>query len=64
MFGLTPSESRLAAGIASGLSLEATAEREGWTLSSARSYLKTVFEKVGVTRQADLVRVVLKNTGQ
>ena len=64
MFGLTPSESRLAAGLASGLSLEATAEREGWTLSSARSYLKTVFEKVGVTRQADLVRVVLKNTGQ
>jgi DNA-binding NarL/FixJ family response regulator len=64
MFGLTPSESRLAAALASGLSLEATAEREGWTLSSARSYLKTVFEKVGVTRQADLVRVVLKNTGQ
>jgi DNA-binding NarL/FixJ family response regulator len=64
MFGLTPSESRLAAALASGLSLEATAEREGWTLNSARSYLKTVFEKVGVTRQADLVRVVLKNTGQ
>jgi DNA-binding NarL/FixJ family response regulator len=64
MFGLTPSESRLAAALASGLSLEATAEREGWTLSSARSYLKTVFDKVGVSRQADLVRVVLRNTGQ
>ncbi len=64
MFGLTPSESRLAAALASGLSLEATAEREAWTLSSARSYLKTVFGKVGVSRQADLVRVVLRNTGQ
>jgi DNA-binding NarL/FixJ family response regulator len=64
MFGLTSSEARLAAALASGLSLEDAAEREGWTPSSARTYLKTVFSKVGVSRQADLVRVVLKNTGQ
>jgi DNA-binding NarL/FixJ family response regulator len=64
MFGLTPSESRLAAALASGLSLEDAAAREGWTASSARTYLKTVFSKVGVSRQADLVRLVLRNTGQ
>ncbi len=64
IFGLTPSESRLAAALAGGLSLEAAARNEGWTLNSARSYLKVVFDKVGVSRQADLVRVVLTSTGR
>lgn len=64
MFGLTPSESRLAAALAAGLSLEAAAEAEHWTLNSARTYLKAVFGKLGVSRQADLVRVVLTSTGR
>jgi DNA-binding NarL/FixJ family response regulator len=64
MFGLTPSESRLAANLASGQSLESAAESEGWTLNSAKTYLKAVFGKVGVSRQADLVRVILRNAGQ
>jgi DNA-binding NarL/FixJ family response regulator len=64
IFGLTTSESRLAAALAGGLSLEAAARAEGWTLNSARSYLKAVFSKVGVSRQADLVRVVLTSTGR
>jgi len=64
MFGLTPSESRLAAALASGLALEAAAQAEGWTLNSAKTYLKSVFGKLGVSRQADLVRVVLTSTGR
>lgn len=64
MFGLTPSESRLAAALASGLSLESAAESEGWTVNSAKTYLKSVFGKLGVSRQADLVRVILTSTGR
>jgi DNA-binding CsgD family transcriptional regulator len=64
MFGLTPAESRLAAALASGLALEAAAQAEGWTLNSAKTYLKSVFGKLGVSRQADLVRVVLTSTGR
>lgn len=63
LFGLTDSESRLAAALASGRSLEDAAGAEGWTLNSAKTYLKAVFQKVGVSRQAELVRVVLRNTG-
>jgi DNA-binding NarL/FixJ family response regulator len=64
MFGLTPSESRLAAALARGLALEDAAAAEGWTVNSAKTYLKAVFAKVGVSRQAELVGVVLRNAGQ
>jgi DNA-binding NarL/FixJ family response regulator len=56
MFGLTVSESHLAAALAKGLSLEEAATECGITKSSARTYLKGVFAKVGVSRQAELVR--------
>jgi DNA-binding NarL/FixJ family response regulator len=64
MFGLTASESRLAAALALGLTLEAAADSEGWTHSSAKTYLKNVFSKLGVSRQADLVRLILRNAGR
>jgi DNA-binding CsgD family transcriptional regulator len=64
MFGLTASESRLAAALALGLTLEAAADSEGWTHSSAKTYLKSVFSKLGVSRQADLVRLILQNAGR
>lgn len=63
LFGLTSSESKLAAALANGLSLEVAAQKEGWTQNSARTYLKTVFSKLGVSRQADLVRIILRNAG-
>ncbi|WP_420417882.1 DNA-binding response regulator [Pacificispira sp.] len=59
MFGLTVSESRLAAAMARGLSLEEAAETCGVTKASARSYLKNIFAKLGVSRQAELVRTIL-----
>lgn len=59
MFGLTVSESRLAAAMAKGLSLEEAAEECGITKATARTYLKTIFSKLGVTRQAELVRTIL-----
>lgn len=59
MFGLTVSESRLAAALAQGLALEEAAAECGVTKSSARTYLKSIFAKLGVSRQAELVRTIL-----
>jgi len=59
MFGLTISESRLTSQLSKGLSIEEAAAECGITKSSARTYLKSIFMKVGVSRQAELVRTVL-----
>src|SRR5690606_33122681 len=54
--GLTPAEARLAARLRFGLSLKEAAEELGISVNTARNQLKSVFEKLGVNRQADLVR--------
>jgi len=59
MFDLTVSESRLAAALARGLALDDAAAECGITRSSARTYLKKIFQKLDVTRQSELVRKVL-----
>ena len=59
MFGLTLSEARLAAALVDGLSLEEAAQLCNLTLNSARTYLKTIFAKVGVSRQSELLRTIL-----
>ena len=64
MFGLTSSESRLAAALANGQTVEMAADAQGWTQSSAKTYLRNIFNKVGVTRQAELVRLILRNAGR
>lgn len=59
IFGLTPTEARLSRELAKGLSLEDASAALRITVSSARTYLKTVFQKTGAARQADLVRLIL-----
>jgi pimeloyl-ACP methyl ester carboxylesterase/DNA-binding CsgD family transcriptional regulator len=54
--GLTPAEARLAARLRFGQSLKEAAEELGISVNTARNQLKSVFEKLGVNRQADLVR--------
>jgi len=63
MFNLTRAEGRLAAGLANGQTLQDYARMQDLSLNTARSVLKTVFRKVGVGRQADLVRIVLGLSG-
>lgn len=56
--GLTPAEARIAALIASGRSPEEAAADLGIALSTARHHVKRAHEKLGIRRQADLVRIV------
>ena len=59
LFDLTSSESRLAAEIASGATLDMAAENLGLTVSTVRTYLKQIFSKTDTSRQAELVRLIM-----
>ncbi len=57
-YGLTPAEARLALEMAQGDGKTAAAERLGISFSTARSHLSRIFDKTGVRRQAELVRLI------
>jgi len=59
LFELTEAEAKLALALAEGQRIEEAAEALGITLSSARTYLKRIFGKTGIDRQAELVRLVM-----
>jgi DNA-binding NarL/FixJ family response regulator len=59
LFDLTVAEARLALALTEGHRIEDAAEMLGITQSSARTYLKRIFSKTDVTRQAELVRLIL-----
>ncbi|HPG26455.1 MAG: hypothetical protein H6748_12085 [Spirochaetaceae bacterium] len=61
LLGLTPSEARIAASVASGLSVREHAERTGTTIGTARWTLKRALQKAGARSQANLVRIVLQS---
>jgi len=57
-FGLTPAEARVAAAIAGGASIASVAKARALSVETIRSQLRSIFLKVGVSRQADLARVL------
>jgi DNA-binding CsgD family transcriptional regulator len=59
-FGLTCAEANLAVEIARGDGRKAAAARLGIAVTTARTHLTHIFEKTGVRRQAELVRLVLQ----
>ncbi|HEY8359506.1 MAG TPA: LuxR C-terminal-related transcriptional regulator [Ramlibacter sp.] len=59
-FDLTPAESRVAVLIAGGATPKAISQRLDVGLATVRTQLQRAMEKMGVTRQPDLVRVLLK----
>ena len=59
LYGLTRVEARLAWQIAQGKSVEEAAAALRIAVNSARTYLKRIFDKTGVHRQAELVRLLL-----
>jgi DNA-binding CsgD family transcriptional regulator len=64
LYRLTRAEARLVAALAQGERLEGAAQALGVTLGTGRTYLKRVFAKTGVSRQVDLMRLVLCGPAQ
>lgn len=61
VFGLTRAEARLAMRLTEGLSLDDAAEKLGMRLNTARTHLRSIFSKTGVSRQGLLVRLILRS---
>jgi len=59
-FGLSPRESELACALAGGETLADYAEHRRLSIETVRSHLKHAMSKLGVRRQVDLVRLVLR----
>jgi DNA-binding CsgD family transcriptional regulator/PAS domain-containing protein len=60
VLGLTLGEARMAALVGSGLSPRESADKLGITKETARTVLKRVFSKTGVSRQSELVALLTK----
>lgn len=58
LYDLSRAEAQLAALLVTGLTLQESATRLRVSLNTVRTQLKQVFEKTGVSRQADLIRLV------
>jgi DNA-binding CsgD family transcriptional regulator len=58
-YGLTPREAALAQSLAAGLTLRRAAEANEVSYETARWYLKQVFQKTGVARQSELIRLLI-----
>ena len=58
LFGLTPSETRLAQLLACGDTVEEVAQALGVKLTTVRSQLAVIFSKTGTHRQAKLVAIL------
>lgn len=57
-FDLTPAEASVAAALADGETLESIARERRVALATVRAQLRRVFDKLGVARQADVVRLL------
>ena len=61
LFSLTPAEANVAILLARGLSLAEVSQAQNISPHTARAQLKSIFAKTGVSRQAELVRMVIKS---
>ena len=64
LYGLTPTESRLADLLLEGLEVRGIADRLDITIETARFHLKRVLAKTGSRRQTELMRLMLSLRGQ
>jgi DNA-binding CsgD family transcriptional regulator/PAS domain-containing protein len=64
LYGLTPTEARLASLLVEGLEVRAAAQRMSMSYETARFHLKRVMNKTGIGRQTELIRLVLSLPGQ
>jgi DNA-binding CsgD family transcriptional regulator len=59
LFDLTPAEARVFSYIAQGETLEGAAKILGVQRSTAKTHLLRIYDKMGVSRQADLIRIAM-----
>ncbi len=59
LYGLSDAESKLAVALARGITVKQWAEKRRVSIETVRWQLKQVFGKTGVSRQSDLMRLVL-----
>lgn len=59
LFGLLPSEARLALALSNGQSIAEAAQSLGITVETARNYSKKIYAKMGARGQSDLIRFIL-----
>lgn len=59
LFGMTPTEAELARRLSTGLTLDESAESMSISRNTARAHLRAIFSKSGITRQTELVRLML-----
>lgn len=64
LFGLTRAEASLVLQLANGLTLDEACEQLGIRRNTARAQLRAAFSKMGVTRQSELIRLVLMSVVQ
>ena len=62
-YGLTPTEARMAVEIVRGQGLQAAADALRITAHTARTHLQRVFDKTGVRRQTELIRLLGRIVG-
>lgn len=58
LFGTTPAETRLIQQLITGRALDEAAQNLSISINTAKTQLKSVFEKVGVKRQSELVHAI------
>ena len=63
LLGLTPMESRVAVAVACGQTVAGTADALNTAESTVKTHLKRVYRKLGVRKQADLVRRIVALEG-
>ncbi|WP_405416995.1 helix-turn-helix transcriptional regulator [Marinobacter flavimaris] len=59
LYELTPAETKLAIGLLNGLNLGEIAELNGNSVTTLRVQLRSIFDKTGVKRQQELVRLLV-----
>lgn len=57
-FDLTPAEARVAVQMVNGLTVDGIAQKSGVSVNTVKSQIKSLFQKTGTSRQAELVSVI------
>ena len=61
LFGLTPAEATVASQLARGRSIGEIAARHRLSLNTVRTHLKNIFAKTGISRQSQLIALILRS---